>query len=124
MKKIGLLTDMMKQGYTTRSSSNNKGRMIYMVKVVAKSFVQMDKIHEYMSLSKELVEETRKEQGCINYGLFQDEKDNTILTMIEEWESKDALQNHLKSAHFTRIVPLLKELRSKESEMNVYTKLI
>lgn len=95
-----------------------------MVKVVAKSFVQEDKLNEVIELYKELVELTRKEKGCINYELCQDEKDPTILTMIEEWESREALDEHMKSEHFTRIVPKLGEFRSKESIMNIYKKLI
>lgn len=95
-----------------------------MIKVVAKSFVYEDKFNEYMKLCKELISESRKEQGCINYELYQDDKDCTILTVIEEWESKESLENHFKSSHFIRLVPLLKKLRSKESEVNVYTKLI
>lgn len=95
-----------------------------MIKVVAKNFAQEDKINKILELYKELVELTRKEEGCIKYELYQDEKDATILTMIEEWESRQALDKHLKSEHFTRIVPSLKKLMSKEMDMNVYNKLI
>lgn len=95
-----------------------------MIKVVAKNFAQEDKINEILELCKELVEMTRKEDGCIKYEMYQDEEDARILTMIEEWESRQALDKHLKSEHFTRIVPMLGKLMSKETVMNVYNKLI
>lgn len=95
-----------------------------MVKVVARNFIQEDKFEEVIELYKELVEMTRKEEGCIKYEMYQDEKETRILTMIEEWESRNALDNHLKSEHFTRIVPMLRKLMSKETDMNVYNKLI
>lgn len=95
-----------------------------MVKVVAKNFVQEGKFEEVISLYKELVELTRKEEGCIKYELFQDEKDSTIIAMIEEWESKDALVSHLNSEHFTRIVPQVKNFMAKETDLTIYNQLL
>ncbi|QCX33189.1 antibiotic biosynthesis monooxygenase [Caloramator sp. E03] len=95
-----------------------------MVKVVAKNFAQEDKLDEIIKLYEELVELTRKEEGCITYELFQDEKDSSILCMIEEWESREALDKHLNSQHFKRIVPNIKKYMIKETELNVYNKLI
>lgn len=95
-----------------------------MIKVVARNFAKKDKLNEIMKHYKELVELTRKEKGCIKYELYEDEKNPTVLTMIEEWEDRQALENHLKSEHFTRIVPTLGKYMAKESDMNVYNKLI
>lgn len=94
-----------------------------MIKVVAKNYMKSDRLSEVIDLCKELVEETRKEDGCIKYELYQDSEDSSILTMIEEWESKEALDLHLKSEHFTRIVPMMSEMTEKDGEMNIYTKL-
>jgi quinol monooxygenase YgiN len=44
--------------------------------------------------------------------------------MLEEWESKEALERHLKSEHFARIVPLLNKLMRKQAELNIYNKII
>jgi len=95
-----------------------------MVKVVAKHFVKEDKIDEFLELGKKLVEATVKEAGCIKYELFQDLKDHKILTMIEEWENNDVLSKHMKSEHFTEIVPILSSFMEKPAEMNMYKKLI
>jgi quinol monooxygenase YgiN len=95
-----------------------------MVKVAAKNFAQLDKFSEIIELYKELVDLTRKEKGCIKYELYQDENNPTILTMIEEWESRKALDEHLKSEHFIRIVPNVKKYMLKETDMNVYNKLL
>ena len=90
-----------------------------MVKVVAKGYFYEDKTQEAIKLYEELVEKTREEDGCISYSLFRDIEDNSILTMIEEWESKDALGKHMKTEHFTRLVPIIGKLR-KSSEVNIY----
>ena len=95
-----------------------------MIKVVAKNFAQEDKVSEIVELCKELVEKTRKEEGCIKYEVYQDSQDAKILTMIEEWENMKALEAHMQTEHFTRIVALLGKRMTKGTEMNLYNKLI
>ncbi|MEG2018427.1 MAG: putative quinol monooxygenase [Clostridium sp.] len=90
-----------------------------MVKVVAKCTVKAECIDEYIKISKELVEETQKEEGCIFYSLHQDVNDKSVFACIETWESQEALDAHLQSAHIKRIVPKLRQMRIS-SEMNVY----
>jgi quinol monooxygenase YgiN len=90
-----------------------------MVKVVAKGYFYEDKTEEAIKIYEELVEKTRLEDGCISYNLFRDKNDCSILTMIEEWKSQDALDKHMKTEHFTRLVPQLGKLR-KSSELNTY----
>jgi len=95
-----------------------------MIKVVAKNFVQEGKLETVLALYKELVEETRKEEGCIKYELYQDLKDINTIAMIEEWESREALDRHLNSEHFTRIVPKVKKFMVKETELNIFNQLL
>lgn len=93
-----------------------------MIKVVAKSVLKEGKLEAYKILAAELAAETRKEKGCITYELFQDVNDSKILTFFEEWESQKALDSHMKSEHFHRIVPQLGQYREDGgSTINVYT---
>jgi quinol monooxygenase YgiN len=93
-----------------------------MIKVVAKHYVKSDKLKEYLEQARPLVEATVQENGCIKYELFEDVQDPTILTMIEEWVDKDALNKHMASEHFLRIVPILGKLIEKPTEINLYKK--
>lgn len=95
-----------------------------MIKVVAKHFVKEDKIDDVLYIAKELVAATVKEEGCIKYEMYQDEKDKSILTMIEEWESKEDLDKHMASEHFQRLVPLMGKCMEKSGEINIYKKVI
>lgn len=90
-----------------------------MIFVVSKSIVKADKIAEYKQQVVRLIEETRKESGCISYDLCQDIDMPNILTFIEKWESKQHLDAHMKTAHFLEIVPMLKDLR-ESSELSIY----
>lgn len=93
-----------------------------MLKVVAKNYVKKDNVEEVLKLSKELIEETVKENGCLGYEMYKDVKENNILTMIETWENKEALTNHSQSEHFKRITTLMSNYMEKPAEMNIYTK--
>ena len=95
-----------------------------MIKVVVKNFIKKDNVQDVLNLAKELVEKTVKETGCISYEIYQDEKDNNILTMIETWENKEALTIHSKSEHFQRIVPAMSVFMEKAGEMNLYNKVL
>ena len=46
-----------------------------------------------------LVEETRKEKGCISYRSFVSETNPNNLCFVEKWESQEALDNHMETAH-------------------------
>ncbi len=94
-----------------------------MVKVVAQNTLAVEKVDEAINLYQELVAKTRQEDGCIKYELFQDVKDPAILTVIEEWESREALDLHRKTEHFTRIVPMINEFKVS-SNLNIYKKVI
>jgi quinol monooxygenase YgiN len=95
-----------------------------MIKVVAKNYIKEDKIAEVLEAAKELVALTVKEEGCISYEMFQDIKDESVLTMIEEWDSMDALTKHMNSEHFKKIVPTIGAHAEKPGETNLYKKVI
>ena len=92
-----------------------------MVKVVARTLVREESIEKYHALARELVAKTQTEQGNISYTLNQSQEDPRLHAMIEVWESREALEAHLASEHFTRIVPQLGELAEEKYPLELYT---
>ncbi|MDD4781205.1 MAG: putative quinol monooxygenase [Tissierellia bacterium] len=90
-----------------------------MIKVIAKGTFYEDKIEEAKNLYSKLVEESRKEKGCIAYNLYQSNDNRLVLLMIEEWDSNESLEIHKQSKHFTELVPQISKLR-KFNELNTY----
>lgn len=66
-----------------------------MIKIVAKRFLKENSIGAYAKAAKELVDLTRAEEGCIDYGLYYDRERN-LAVMIESWESQAHLDRHLE----------------------------
>jgi len=69
--------------------------IIVLAKVIPKNGCK-DSIIE---LSHDLIEETLKEEGNIDYQLLASIEDNT-LTFVEKWKSPEALKKHMNSEHF------------------------
>ena len=46
-----------------------------------------------------MIPPTRKEKGCMNYDMYQDQTDSGLFFFYENWASSEDLDNHLGSAH-------------------------
>jgi len=94
------------------------------IKVIAKHSVKPEKLDEFIKLSNQLVEATNKEDfGCIHYQFYQDVNDPNVTAMIEEWESQEAVETHLKAKHFVDVVPAMRDCLNGPTEVNVYKQL-
>lgn len=91
-----------------------------MIVILAKNYVKSSQVDRFIEYAEKLVKETRKEKGCISYDLCQDLNDKNIFVFVEKYENKEAIDRHSKSEHFTTIVPKLKDLKEKESEVSKY----
>ena len=87
-----------------------------MLKLIAEDFIQVDQIDLVLPLYKELIEKTKLEQRCIAYDLFHDLKDEGHFVFIEEWADRAALDAHVQSEHFQRLVPLIDQYQRKEGK--------
>lgn len=94
-----------------------------MVVVTAKIFFSEGKLKEADALLKELIEKTNQEDGCIEYKAYLHSQSSDEIVIIEKWESQGHLDAHMKTKHFTEILPKLGEMCSKETEISVYSPL-
>jgi len=69
------------------------------VRVIARLKAKPGKEGELRSLAAALLAPTRTEAGCIRYELLENDADPAELTFVEEWQSENALQAHLATAH-------------------------
>lgn len=76
-----------------------------MIRVVANFHLKKENVEEAIKLAKEMVEATRKEEGCVQYDLAQSPESPEKIVILEAWETKEAIDTHSASEHFTRIVP-------------------
>lgn len=85
-----------------------------MLKLIADNFIKEECLDTVAPLFAELVETTKKESGCIAYDLYVNENDHTHFVFVEEWTNREALDAHMASEHFTRLVPQIGQYAYKK----------
>lgn len=66
-----------------------------------------------IEILKKPVIETRKEKGCIQYNLFEDNRNKGIFFLHETWETNEDLNNHLVSDHMMNFREAISSLLEK-----------
>ena len=92
-----------------------------MIKVVARTLVREECIEAYHALAREIVEKTKQESGNVFYTMNQSMEDKRLHAMIEAWESMEALQAHMASEHFRRIVPQMAQYAEENYPPELYS---
>lgn len=90
-----------------------------MIRVVVKIQVKDGKKIDFLNIAQNLVIESRKEKGCIEYNLIDSGIENQLY-FIEKWESIEDLKNHSVAPHSKKYGDLLKELKEVELPVEIY----
>lgn len=90
-----------------------------MIQTVSKIYVLEDRVDEFLKIFKGMIEPTKKEKGYMEYEMYRDEENPSLLIALEKWETQDDFLNHLESKHFKVIVPEMMKLMAKETEFNL-----
>jgi quinol monooxygenase YgiN len=81
------------------------------VKVIMHLTARPDAIDSLKAVLLRVAQSSRTEQGCISYQVLQDPTDPCNFTLIEDWASEAAMDNHMTLPHtqqaFAEGVPLL-----------------
>lgn len=68
--------------------------------IVAKVVAKKECIEVVKTELLKLVEPTRRESGCIEYRLHQDNDNPAVFIFYENWESGTCLEQHINADHF------------------------
>ncbi len=63
---------------------------------------------ELLRIGQAVAAASREEPGCISYRLYEDTELQDAFVFVEEWESRQALEQHFATAHiaeFMRAIP-------------------
>jgi quinol monooxygenase YgiN len=91
------------------------------LRVVARIIARPDSIDGVRSCLSDLIEPTRKEPGCISYELLQNKSDPSDFTFVEEWESDDAMDAHLKTDHLQKAISRVTGLIAAAPDIRKYS---
>lgn len=114
MKKIVLLVAIIglaSISYAQQKSSDKKPEPMKKT-VIARLSIKKEVVNEFIQFAQKIVEETRKEEGCISYSLYKNcFGQEAEFVFYEEYKDQAALDFHSKSEYlkqfFSDITPLL-----------------
>jgi len=67
--------------------------------IIARIEAKKNKVDLVKSELLKLIEPTRKEQGCLQYDLHQDNENSAIFVFYENWENRELWQIHMNNEH-------------------------
>ncbi len=82
--------------------------------------VLAEKHKEVLQTLLSLMGPMEREEGCLGFAFLNDIKEKTIFYVLEEWENRQKLDNHLKSDLFGVLLGLKSLLRQPHG-IHIYT---
>ena len=67
--------------------------------IIARIEAKKNKVDLVKSELLKLIDPTRKEQGCLQYDLHQDNETPSIFMFYENWENRELWQTHMNNEH-------------------------
>jgi len=79
-----------------------------------------EKQKEVMQTLLSIIDLTGKDNGCLSCNLLCDMEDKNIYTLIEEWETREDLERHIRSERFSVLLGT-KSLLAEPLEVRFHT---
>ena len=91
-----------------------------MIFVLAKAIPKDDEAgNKIIEFAQDLIENSRKEDGNIDYNLYCNTGDNSLL-FVEQWESIEILGAHLNTEHFLKFGENIADLVAGDLIIDVF----
>ena len=91
-----------------------------MVVVAGRVRVKPESRDAAMKAAMRVVQTTKAEPGCRMYDFYTDIADPNIIHVFEEWESEEALNQHLQAAHTQEFLQQLPQFLAGETTLTRY----
>src|SRR3954453_7788588 len=88
-----------------------------MVIVIARFSPRPERREDLLALLAEVQEASRRDDGCLNYGYYENITDKGSFVAVEEWGDMDALAAHLRTPHVGRLSAAIGEMAGGSLEI-------
>ena len=93
------------------------------IAVVVEERIKEGQLGAFVDYMSEMIALTKQEDGCIAYDLYEAVDGSGSVVMLEIWESKEALDKHMASEHFKRLIPGGDVYKSGAPEIRLFNRL-
>jgi quinol monooxygenase YgiN len=82
--------------------------------------IKPEKRELFLELARAGIEQTRQEPGNISYSFYEEDDVPNSFIYFEEWESREALAEHLQQPYITPLLTEFPNLVEGEANVRVY----
>jgi quinol monooxygenase YgiN len=82
--------------------------------------VRPERRGDLLETMRGMLEPARVERGCLNYCLYEDVEDRNTFVLVEEWETQQDLESHIRTENQQRLLALM-DLLSEQPELRFNT---
>ena len=82
--------------------------------------VRPEKHKELLQTFQSIVAQMRKENGCVDSNFYQNSENENDFFLVEAWENRKTLDDHLRSVRFTVLMGA-RSLLSRPPEIMIHT---
>ena len=82
--------------------------------------VLIEKRTEVMQTLISMIEPTENEKGCLSCHVFRDIEDKNVFSLRQEWETREDLDDHIKSDRFSVLLGT-KSLLCEPQQIEIHT---
>ena len=87
---------------------------LYQIKIVIREY----KIDEFVDSLRSLLAGFRKDNGCLDYSVYQDFDEEHAFCIVADWETHEAMQQHFLTQKFEVLIGAARVL-GETFEMNI-----
>ncbi len=91
----------------------------YQKMIAAKVFVKAGKESDFLSAAQVIIDNTRKEDGCLGYSLYQDPFEKTTFIFVERYKNQAAIDVHFAAPYFKEFGAKTADMTAKPMEVKI-----
>ena len=85
-----------------------------MIIVIARFSPRPERRDDLLALLAEVQDASRRDDGCLSYGYYENITEAGGFVAVEEWRDMDALAAHLRTPHVGRLIAAIGEMADSE----------
>jgi quinol monooxygenase YgiN len=79
-----------------------------------------EKRKEVLQTLLSTIDAIRQEKGCRRYQVFQDIEDENVFSLVQEWETREDLEHHIRTDRFSVLLGT-KILLNEQQDIQIHT---
>ncbi len=88
--------------------------------ITAKVFIKLGRESDFLSAAQVIIGNTRKEEGCLGYMLYQDPFEKGNFIFVENYKNQAAIDAHFAAPYFKEFGTKTADMTSRPTEIKIF----